>query len=58
MDPSLSRIVIVYEVIGEPFSSGADQLITTSTPLFEVVGADGYSGAIACKIVRLLDVSL
>lgn len=32
--------------------------MTISVPVFDDVGEDGYSGAIACNIVRLLEALL
>jgi hypothetical protein len=38
---SLSRILMMYEVIGEPLLSGKSHLIITSDELIVVVGAEG-----------------
>ena len=39
----------------DPLSFGATQFITIFVPLFDVVGAIGMSGEIACRIVNSVD---
>ena len=45
--PSLCRVNTLYPVIAEPPSAGAAQVIRTSLPEIEVVGAAGVEGAVA-----------
>jgi hypothetical protein len=48
-DPSDPCTSIRYEVIGDPFSAGADQVIEALVPdiaVMGVAGADGFSAAI------------
>ena len=51
--PSFYFIVILYPVIGDPFESGAFQLIIMSLPITDVVGAIGSDGLKAAFKVRL-----